>query len=91
MIKYGGFCQYQGYGFAKEIVDKYNLDININTHNAYDYPPVGGYFHNIKKKNSNNYFILINYSSENLKSFTKERNFQILEKKDNCYFIKFND
>lgn len=91
MIKYGGFCDYHGYGFAKQIVEKYRLDFNIATINAYDYPPVQGYFYNVKKKNNNNYFILINYNSESLRTFINNRKFKILEKKDNCYFIKIND
>lgn len=91
MIKYGGFCEYHGYGFAKLIVEKYNLDYNITTHNAYDYPPVSGYFYDIRKINNNNYFILINYNQESLKSFVKNRKFKIIEKIDNCFFIKFDD
>lgn len=91
MIKYGGFCEYHGYGFTKQIIDKYNLDFNITTHNANDYPPVGGYFYNIKKKGSNNYFILINYNQKNLINFINNKKFKILEQEDNCYFIKLND
>jgi hypothetical protein len=91
MIKYGGFCEYHGYGFVKQIVEKYNLDSNIATYNANDYPPVSGYFYNIKKKNNNSYAILINYNQENFISFIKDKKFKILDKKNNCYFIKFND
>jgi hypothetical protein len=91
MIKYGGFCDYHGYGFTKYIDEKYKLDFNIVTKNLKDYPPVEGYFYNIKKINHNNYLILINYSDDSFSSFSKGKKFKILEKKDNCYFIKFND
>jgi hypothetical protein len=91
MIKYGGFCEYHGYGFVRYINEKYKLDFNVTTKNSNDYPPVQGYFYDIKKKSNNSYLILINYSDEIFVSFMKDRKFKILEKKDNCYFVKFND
>lgn len=91
MIKYGGFCEYHGYGFVKYINEKYKLDFNIATKNSNDYPPVQGYFYDIKKKINNNYLILINYSENSFTSTVKGKKFKILEKIDNCYFIKFND
>ena len=91
MIKYGGFCEYHGYGFVRYMNEKYKLDFNVTTKNSNDYPPVQGYFYDIKKKSNNSYLILINYSDEIFVSFMKDRKFKILEKKDNCYFVKFND
>jgi hypothetical protein len=91
MIKYGGFCEYHGYGFVKYINEKYKLDFNIATKNFNDYPPVQGYFYNIKKKINNNYLILINHTENSFASIVKGKKFKILEKIDNCYFIKFND
>ena len=91
MLKYGGFCEYHGYGFVKRIVEKYDLNFNIIVKNANDYPPVEGYFYSIKKISNENYFILINYNDQRFASFIKNRKVRILEKKDNCYFIKFND
>jgi hypothetical protein len=91
MLKYGGYCDYHGYGFAKYINEKYKLNFNISTKNFNDYPPVEGYFYDIKKNNNNNYLILINYNEVSLASLVKDKKFKTLEKKDNCYFIKFND
>ena len=91
MLKYGGFCDYHGYGFVKYIVEKYKLDFNIVTKNSKDYPPVEGYFYNIKNNNNNNYLILINYSDEKFSSLIKVKKIKILEKKENCYFVIFND
>jgi hypothetical protein len=91
MIKFGGFCDYHGYGFVKHVNEKYKLNFNIMTKNSKDYPPVEGYFYNIKKINNNNYLILINHTENSFASIVKDKNFKILEKIDNCYFIKFND
>lgn len=91
MLKFGGFCDYHGYGFVKYVNEKYNLNYNIMTKNSKDYPPVEGYFFNIKKTNNNNYLILINYTEKNFTSIVKDKKFKTLEKIDNCYFIKFND
>jgi hypothetical protein len=91
MLKYGGFCDYHGYGFVKHIIEKYHLNFNIVAKNGNDYPPVEGYFYNIKKKGNENYLILINYNDERFASFIKNRKVRILEKIENCYFIKFND
>jgi hypothetical protein len=61
------------------------------TKNSKDYPPVEGYFYNIKNNNNNNYLILINYSDEKFSSLIKVKKIKILEKKENCYFVIFND
>ena len=91
MIKFGGFCDYHGYGFVKHVNEKYKLDFNIITKNSKDYPPVEGYFYDIKKVNNNNYLILINHTENSFASTVKGKEFKILETIDNCYFIKFND
>jgi len=92
MIKYGGFCSGQAYGFVQFINNKYNkLNINFNVHNYSDNPSSDGYFYNINKNKDDNYFILIGISDIELRKILFKKNFYILEKKNDCYFIKIND
>jgi len=92
MLKYGGLCNDQAYGFVKFINSKYSkLDINFNVSNYSDNPSSYGYFYNIKKKTDINYQILVGISEIELKKFLHKKNFYILEKNNNCYFIKIND
>lgn len=93
MIKYGGFCNDQAYGFVQFINNKYNkLKTNFNVLNYLDLNPSSyGYFYNIKKKINNKYIILIGITDIQLQKLLLNKNFNILEKKNNCYFIKIND
>jgi hypothetical protein len=91
MLKYGGFCNNYGYGFVKYINDKYNFDHNIVVKNFNDIPSPYAYFFNVNKNVSKKYFILINPSSKDLNIYLLENNYKILEKKENCFLISFND
>ena len=90
MIKYGGYCDFQGYGFIKFIYKNYEFNENFAITNFKDFPSSAGYFYRIKNNNNSNYEILINISDENFIKLYKKNTFVVLEKKDNCYFIKKN-
>jgi len=90
MIKYGGYCDFQGYGFVRSIYKNYQLNENFTITNFRDYPSSAGYFYRINNNNNSNYEILINISDENFIKLYKKNKFTVLEKKENCYFIKKN-
>ena len=87
MLSIYGDCSKEGYGFTKYINDKYKSDINYTVINGESntYAVTQHFFY--KKENffNDNFKILINYNDELLKNF---KNFKILEKNNNCYFIK---
>ena len=87
MISIYGDCSKEGYGFTKFINDKYKSNFNYPVINgdANTYATTQDFFY-IKKNLFNHQFkILINYNETLLKNF---QNFEVLEKKNNCYFIK---
>ena len=92
MLKNGGFCSGQAYGFVRFVNDKYNkLNINFNVNNFSDNPSSQGYFYKINKSVDNNYVIFIGISYVELRKILLKKKFHILEQDTNCYFIKIND
>ncbi len=87
MISIYGDCSKEGYGFTKYINDKYTSDFNYTVINGESNTYAVTQYFFYKKQNifSDKFKILINYDDKLLKNF---KNFQILEKKNNCYFIK---
>ena len=91
MLRYAGICDFQGYGFVKSMYEKYNLNKNIVITNFGDFPSSASYFYKINNENNSVYEILINITEEKFKNIFKTGRFKIIEKKDNCYFVKKND
>jgi hypothetical protein len=87
MISIYGDCSKEGYGFAKYINQKYKSDSNYIVMNGESntYVTTQNFFYKKDKLFSNQLFILINYNNDLLKKF---KNFEIIEKNNNCYFIK---
>lgn len=85
-----GHCSKEGYGFTKFIHDKYKPKYNLTTINGQPqtYANVDGFFYDKKKVTNEKFKILVNYN-ENISANFKD--FKILEKNKNCYFIKKND
>lgn len=85
-----GHCSKEGYGFTKFIHDKYNPKYNLTTINGQPqtYANIDGFFYDKKKVTNEKFKILVNYN-ENISANFKD--FKILEKNKNCYFIKKND
>ena len=90
MISIYGDCSKEGYGFTKFIFDKYKPEHNLMTINGLSktYANVNGFFYDKKKIYTDNFKILVNYNKDVSKNF---KDFKILEKNKNCYFIKKNN
>tara|TARA_Y100000389_G_C17430224_1_gene502120 strand:+ start:63 stop:458 length:396 start_codon:yes stop_codon:yes gene_type:complete len=87
MMSIYGDCSKEGYGFTKYINQKYKSDFNYIVMNGESntYAIMQNFFYKKDKLFSNQFLILINYNTDLLKNF---KNFKIIEKNDNCYFIK---
>ena len=84
-----GYCNPLGYGFIKEMNEKYELKYNnINTRNKIIAPDSNVFNFSFNKQKSP-YEILINFKSKNLNSI--KNNFEIIENKEECYLIKYID
>ena len=82
-----GNCEKEGFGFTKLIFQKYDLKYNISSINGEDknYASIMGLFYDKSKIFNKDYIILINYKNKIHLEFP---DFEILEQKENCYFIK---
>jgi len=87
MMSIYGDCSKEGYGFTKYINQKYKSDFNYIVMNGESntYANMQNFFYKKDKLFSNQFLILINYNTDLLKNF---KNFKIIEKNNNCYFIK---
>ena len=84
-----GYCNPLGYGFIKEMNEKYDLNYyNINTRNRI-ISPSSNIFNFSYDNEKSPYEILINYKSNNLDSIKNK--FEIIENKEECYLIKYLD
>ena len=81
-----GFCEKNSFGFIKYIDSKYALKKNIKIYNDEAYPLSDGFIYKPKKIYSKNEIILINYNEE--KSSIDLKNYEILEKFKNCFYLK---
>ena len=89
MNKYGGFCEPQGYGFLEFVYKKYKLNFNLEVKNFNNMPAITGYFYNVNRDMSENYIVLIGISELEFNKRYKKK-YQIIEKNNNCYFLKKN-
>lgn len=89
MIKYGGYCEPQGYGFLEFLYKKYKLNFNLHVINFRNMPSISGYFYNLNRSTNENYIALIGISELEFNESYKKK-YHIIEKKDNCYFVKKN-
>jgi len=85
-MKIYGYCYPQGYGFIKDIKQKYKLK-NVRTINFDDFSNSNFFLNNPKEKQTEEYLILINYKSKNKKDYPLNKE-KIIFKKDNCILIK---
>ena len=87
MILNHGYCEKEGYGFVKLILDKYEFRHNINSINGNPstYPSIGGLFYDNNKTQSDDYLLLIDYQNDLSEKF---KNYLVIEQVQNCYLIK---
>ena len=90
MSKYGGFCEPQGYGFLEFLYKKYKLNFNLKVKNFKNMPPISGYFYNLNRSTNENFIVLIGISEQEFNKSYNNKKYRIIEKKDNCYFVKKN-
>ena len=86
MMKIYGYCYPQGYGFIKDIKQKYKLK-NVRTINFDDFSNSDFFLNNPKENQTREYLILINYKLKNKKDYSLNKE-KIIFKKDNCILIK---
>ena len=89
LIKNYGYCEKSSYGFIKYIYDKYNFKNNINIINDEEFPSSELFFYKPQKKYDDSLLILLNYNNFNSKINIKD--YLIIDKYKNCFFLKKND
>jgi len=104
LIKTYGYCGDESYGFIDKIFEDYSIKENIqiiNDNPAFTFNNSNWFKYKISKKYNKNKLIIINnknvinfensdYVSVNFEN-TYYGKFKILEKFENCYFLKKND
>lgn len=89
LISNYGFCDKSSYGFIKYIDKKYNFIKNIEIINDEIYPSSESFIYKPKVSYYKDNLILLNYDDRDSKINLKE--YTIIEKIKNCYYLKKND
>ncbi len=89
LISNYGYCEKNSYGFIKFIEKKYKLKKNIRIYNDENYPLSDSFIYKPKTEYMNDKIILINYNEN--KSSIDIRDYKIIEKFKNCFYLKKND
>ncbi len=86
-----GYCYPMGFGYIKKIVEEYKiLSKDINVSNKLTAPSSAIFLKKINsKKKDNNFEILINFKSEDLKNIN--RKYRVIDKENDCYLIEYTD
>jgi hypothetical protein len=91
ILKYSGYCEKQGYGFIKKILDTFaDVKPNLTVHNNSDFPSAIGYFYDFRQNYDYKFLILLNFEEKNLVTFS-EKNFSKVYQEGKCYLLKKND
>jgi len=89
LISNYGFCDKSSYGFIKYIDKKYNFIKNIEIINDEIHPSSESFIYKPKLSYYKDNLILLNYDDRESKINIKE--YTIIEKIKNCYYLKKND
>ena len=90
LINNYGYCGGVSYGFIKYIDNKYKPEKNLKIYNEdKSYPYSEAFIHKPKKKYIDNFLIVLNYND--LNSSINIKNYTIIEKFQNCFYLKKND
>ena len=84
-----GFCSKTSYGFIKYIDKKYKLEKNVNIINDEIYPSSDAFIHKPNIPYYKDYLILLNYNE--LDSKINLKNYRVIEKIKNCFYLEKND
>jgi hypothetical protein len=86
MLKYGGYCEPEGYGFIKFVYKKYNVKFNLDIKNYNDTPSLKGYFYHFDSVNNSDYLFLIGITESKFNNIYKNK-YKIIEKSETCFFL----
>ena len=89
LINNYGFCHETSYGFIKYLDKKFNFEKNIKIINDETHPSSDTFIHKPGVSYYKDYLILLNYNENDSKINLK--NFDIIEKNKNCFYLKKND
>ena len=89
LIQNYGFCEKSSYGFIKYIEKKYKIKKNLTIINDEIHPSSDMFIFKPGRDYKKNYLILLNYNEK--KSKLNIKNFKIIEKYKNCFYLKKND
>ena len=84
-----GFCSGTSYGFIKYIDKKYKFKKNIKIINDENHPSSDSFIHKPNLSYHNDYLILLNYNESESK--VRLKNYKVIEKFKNCFYMKKND
>lgn len=84
-----GFCGQTSYGFIKYIDEKYKFQKNIKIINDEINPSSDTFIHKPNVSYYKDYLILLNYNELNSKIDLK--NYKVIEKINNCFYLEKND
>ena len=84
-----GFCSGTSYGFIKYIDKKYKFKKNIKIINDESHPSSDSFIHKPNLSYHNDYLILLNYNESQSK--VRLKNYKVIEKIKNCFYMKKND
>ena len=100
MIRNYGYCDKEGYGYIKYIIQNYNVGNNLTIINKNPTPGINSLF-NLRSDNKNKKIVLINYKEnkeknifdKKIKQFWFHENyidiskFKIVHRYGNCYYL----
>jgi hypothetical protein len=89
LISNYGFCGKSSYGFIKYIDKKYNFIKNINIINDEIHPSSESFIYKPKTSYYKDNLIVLNYDDRDSKINIKD--YKIIEKIKNCYYLEKND
>ena len=91
MIFHYGYCYKNGYGFIKDIYQKYDINYNIKTYNNLTTPDSDWFFYDSNLKKDEKKIILLNFnlnlSDPNFIEFNSNK-YKLIHSIENCYFLE---
>ena len=98
MIQQYGYCQNESWGFYNDVVNKFDINNDeLRIYNDLGFVTLENLF-NLKINNyvKTKYMLILNYQSKNNESiynsrFDSIKNYKVIYRLNNCYFMELND
>ena len=98
MIQQYGYCQNESWGFYNEVINKFDINNDeVRIYNDEGFVTLENLF-NLRINNNiiTKYVLILNYQSVNDESiydskFSSVKNYKIIHRLNNCYFMELND